>query len=277
MSSVPTAMSHAFNPLPRYVRKLDGPSPLPRRLPLLEAVVWSGPEVEPVRREQDRMCAHWPLNCVARIQNTSYALRVVSERLAWAGSLPAASLSHQSGCIDVALSASDPLAEGVLLRVAALPAEIQTHKLALRALAEDLARVSGWLAQTCGSGWDAAKAARQKLGLAGALGDDQRVIAKDWVAADMNALVGGLLRRAVTVLDRIDLTPAAIRSDVAGPRTYTLVAQLAAEMLERAAALAAQSAEFVQDFDKRWHLLRQQISTATSANPHAATHKFQTA
>ena len=44
------------------------------------------------------------------------------------------------------------------------------------------------------------------------------------------------------VLDRVELKPAAIKADVAGQRSYTLVVQLAAEMLERAAALAAQSA-----------------------------------
>ena len=75
--------------------------------------------------------------------------------------------------------------------------------------------------------------------------------------------------RAVGVLDRVELTPAAISADVAGQRSYTLVVQLAAEMLERAAALAAQSALFVADFDKRWHLLRQQMSSATSVNSHA--------
>lgn len=273
MPGAPMAVAHASDPWLRAVSEPKVPRPLPRRLPQLESVVWSGPEVQPARPDQARTCAHWPLNCVARIQNSSYALRVVSERLAWAGSLPIAALSNQTGCIDVAASASDPLNEGVLLRVAALSAEIQTHKLALRTLADDLTKVSGWLARASGSSWDAAKAVRQKLGLAGVLGDDQRVIAKDWLAADMNALLGTLLRRAVAVLDRVDLSPAAIRVDVAGQRSYTLLVQLAAEMLERAAALATQSALFMEDFDKRWYLLRQQISTATSVNPHAATHQ----
>ena len=271
MSSAPTAISNTSDPLLRSVPGLNSARPPPRRLPLLEAVIWSGPDVKSVQPEHNRMCAHWPLDCVTRIHHASHALRVVSERLAGAGSRPVAALYHQTGCIDVETSSSDPSAEGVLLRVAALPAEIQTHKLALRALADDLTRVSGWLARACGSSWDAAKVVRQKLGVTGVLGDDQRVIAKDWLAADMTALISTLLRRAVGVLDRVELTPAAISADVAGQRSYTLVVQLAAEMLERAAALATQSALFVEDFDKRWHLLRQQISSATSVNCHALT------
>jgi hypothetical protein len=67
--------------------------------------------------------------------------------------------------------------------------------------------------------WDAAAALTDHPELADELGDRHRIIANDWQAASMSSLAGRLLHRAVDVLDRVDLAPAAPRTDLEGRRT----------------------------------------------------------
>ena len=233
-----------------------------RPVPRLESVVWSGSEPRTASLAHERMCTHWPLDGASQMLNASHALLVMADRLVTAGSPPAP--ARPTGCIDLHALAREPLGDALSSSIVSVPAELQAHKLALRALADDFEKISVWLARAAESSWDAAKALRQRLGLAGVLGEDQRMIAKDWLAADMNALIATLLRRAVGVLDRVDLTPNAAKADAAGQGSHVPFVRLAAEILQRAAALATQAALFVEEFDKRWHLFRQQVAVAIS-------------
>ncbi len=245
--------------------RLPEDQPMPtKRVKYRESVVWPGASPPLASAEQERSCAHWPLEGAAQIQAAAQFLQVLAEIWTPDGFL---AMPRHAGCIDLDLLASETPSAALAQRLASFPAQMQAQKLALRALADDFAKISAWLAKAAGYSWDAAKDVRQKLGLAAALGESHRVIAKDWLAADMNALIATLLRRAVGVLDRVDLAPGAINTDLAGQRAFGPFIRLASDMLERAAALAREAALFVDEFDRRWHQFRQQAAVAVAVSP----------
>jgi hypothetical protein len=73
----------------------------------------------------------------------------------------------------------------------------------------------------------------------------------------MQSLIGTLLARAADMIERVDLSPAALRADLAGPRTAPRRLNAAAEVISRAADLCCESAELVHDNERRWRVTRQ--------------------
>ena len=96
-------------------------------------------------------------------------------------------------------------------------------------------------------------------GLAAVHGERHRIIANDWLAADMQALIARLLERVAEILDGVDFTPAALREDLAGPRRSPGLVHSAAELLNRAADLCSESAGLVNDNERRWRTFRAQV------------------
>jgi hypothetical protein len=139
------------------------------------------------------------------------------------------------------------------------PAEI-THLIRdLRTAAEDFIATGEWLANAMQASWDVAAALIDIDGLADVLGERHRIIANDWLAADMSALIARLLQRAADILDHIDFTPAALRLDLAGPRHFAGLLHSAAELVNRAADLASESAGLVNDNEPRWRVFRERV------------------
>ena len=62
------------------------------------------------------------------------------------------------------------------------------------------------------------------------------------------------------MLERIDLTPAALRQDLAGARVSSRRLYSVAEVVSRAADLCGQSAELVRDNERRWRVFRIQVA-----------------
>ena len=60
----------------------------------------------------------------------------------------------------------------------------------------------------------------------------------------------------------IDVSPAAVRDDIAGPSNYPNYLLSASELLDRAADLASESAILVHDNERRWRAFRQIIQKA---------------
>lgn len=73
----------------------------------------------------------------------------------------------------------------------------------------------------------------------------------------MTLLIGWLLRRAIRLLDHIDLSPVAVRSDLGSQRSNEAMLRSVAEMLDRAGALATESVSFLGEIDRRLQLFRQ--------------------
>ena len=217
----------------------------------------------------DRICMHWPLDGASKIHALSGSLAVLAEH--WAGAhADAKTWNHLlPRCIDVEQAGPQAESDVLRLRATAMCAEIQRIRLRTRSLVEDFQKIGEWLARAAGSTWDAGKTVRRALSLASTLGESHRVIAKDWLAADMNSLVAWLLRRALKLLDRIEMSAEAIVADLVDARVYGDILQSAAEILDHAAAIANESELFVQDFDRRWRSFRDRIATVVALSKDA--------
>ena len=75
----------------------------------------------------------------------------------------------------------------------------------------------------------------------------------------MSALAGRLLMRANDVLDRVDFSPAALRADLAGPRTAPRLLYSAGELVAHAADVLSDSAGLVHDNERRWRTFRARV------------------
>ena len=81
----------------------------------------------------------------------------------------------------------------------------------------------------------------------------------------MSSLAGHLLHRAVDVLDRVDVSPEALRSDLEGPRTTPRLVHSSVELIDRAADLLSDSAGLVHDNERRWRVFRERVLLLTES------------
>ena len=149
------------------------------------------------------------------------------------------------------------------------PAEITAMIGELRAEAGTFTDAGEWLANAMPASWQMAAAMLEFDELADVMGERHRIISNDWLAAHMQSLIGTLLSRAADMLERVDLTPAALRADLAGARVAPRRLYAAAEVLSRAADLCCESAELVHDNERRWRVSRERTEELVQAmSPH---------
>ena len=89
--------------------------------------------------------------------------------------------------------------------------------------------------------WAVAEALLAYPQLADLLGERHQIIGNNWQNACTAQLAARYLRRAVTVMGRVDFSPAALRKDLAGPRAAAGYLYAAAQLINHAADLSAAS------------------------------------
>lgn len=222
-----------------------------------------------VQSGQACVCSHWPLDGETHIQAAALALRGLSKAWDAAQDLLEGEASVGHACLDVAVTPLDDVQFDMLLFQAALvPDSVQAIVLALSKLERDYRSVKEWLVI---SARDACLAkdgtdTSEGVGLI-VVRDDHRVVARDWLAADMNAMIAWLLRRAIRVLMGMDLAPEAVRVDFLGARHYPLAFQAVAAILDRAVQLALEGAAYVEGFNHQWLALRAHVAIAKTLCP----------
>ena len=227
--------------------------------PLLDAVL----NLSRFHREHEKFYASAPRERAVILQRHARTLHARADRWAMADPSTAPPLSPYAGAEDL----NDPAAlqlEGVLfMEGEGEPAEL-THLIRdLRTTAEDYAATGDWLANAMQASWDIGIALADIEGLEDVLGDRHRIIANDWLAADMSALVARLLVRAADILDKVDYSPAALRADLGHARRAPALVHAAAEIINRAADLCSDSAGLVNDNERRWRTFRRQVTVLT--------------
>ena len=145
------------------------------------------------------------------------------------------------------------------------PAEIVAMKRDLGVLAEDMERTGTWLASAMEQSWGVAGSLAAYPSLADLLGERHRIIANDWQAAQLQGLVARILRRALELLDRLDLSPEAIRADLAGERVDLAYLYSASELLDRASDLIVESTVLVHDNERRWRVFSVRVGELAGA------------
>lgn len=223
--------------------------------PLLEAIR----NLSHWHREHEKHYAAAPLEDALALQRVSRTLKALAER--WSRVTPTgpSAMSPFAGADD--LNDERVVEEtGVLfMEGEGKPAELTAIERELVALAQRSAEVGAWLAQAMEQSWAVAERLLAYPQLADLLGERHRIIANAWQNAGLAQLGGRLVERAVAILAAVDFRPTALREDLAGPRTASKLLFSAAELLDRAADLAAESAVPVHENDRRWRVFHARV------------------
>ena len=151
------------------------------------------------------------------------------------------------------------------------PAEISRIKAELETLAASSEQAGSWLADAMEASWAVAEALLDYPQLADLLGERHQIIGNNWQNACTARLVARYLRRAVTVMERIDFSPAALREDLAGARSAPGYLYAAAELINHAADLSAASSVLTHEDERRWRVFRERVERIT-AHTETASH-----
>jgi hypothetical protein len=232
----------------------------PVRDPLLETVQ----NLSHYHREHEKYYSEAPLQDALALQRTSRTLKALAER--WTTAVPADSPAPSPfpGAPDLN-DARAIEASGVLfMESGEPPQEVERIVRDLAGSAADYEQSGAWLASAMEGAWGAAEALLGYPELADFLGERHHIIANDWLNASSAGLISRHLTRAVAVLDRVDFSAAALRADLAGPRHAPGYLYSAAELVDRAADFAAQSAILVHENERRWRVFAQRVETLTT-------------
>jgi hypothetical protein len=216
-------------------------------------------------REHEKFYARSPLERAVDLQRASRTLTTLADRWSRVRAADAPPTGARfAGCEDL----NEPAAiqsDGVLfMEGEGEPVELVRLRRDLGILADDYAATGAWLTEAMEASWEAAARLRHP-GLADLLGERHRIIANDWQAAGLSTLIGRLARRCVDLLAPLDLSPAGVRADLAGPRRLSGYLHSASELLDRAADLSAESATLVHDNERRWRVFRERVATIVTA------------
>ena len=216
-------------------------------------------------REHEKFYARAPLEEAAALQRTSAALRALAER--WSTAKPAEpeAASPYSGAVDLNDERAIELAGVLFMEGEGEPAEVARIKAELRATSEDSARAGEWLSKAMEASWGVAEALLGFPELADLISERHRIISNDWQAASLMGILARSLERALAILERLDLTPAGVRADLEGDRSYPDFLHAACDLIDHAGDLAAQSAALVHANERRWRVFRQRVEELAAA------------
>jgi hypothetical protein len=229
--------------------------------PLLEAAL----NLARFHKQHERFYASAPLESALRLQRHARTLLALADR--WTVTEPSAhrGVSPFEGAEDLNSEAATALDGVLFMEGEGRPAEITAMIRELRAEAEGFTGAGEWLANAMQASWTMAASMLEFEELADVMGERHRIISNDWLAAHMQSLIGTLLSRAADMLQRVDLTPAALRADLVGARVAPRRLFATAEVLSRAADLCCESAELVHDNERRWRVTRERTEQAVRA------------
>ena len=208
----------------------DPPTPSP----VLDAVL----NLSRFHKEHERFYATAPLDTAVRLQRHARTLQALADR--WTTVSPGAravSSPYEGAEEDLNSEAATALGGVLFLEGEGRPAEITAMISDLGREADAFAAIGAWLGTAMEASWSMASTLLDVDGLADVMGERHRIISNDWLAAHMQTLIAALLARAAQMLERIDLTPAGLRADLAAARVAPRRVHSAAEVISRAADL----------------------------------------
>jgi hypothetical protein len=210
-------------------------------------------------REHEKYYSEAGLHDAASLQAASRTLKALAER--WRTAVPAEHppASPYAGAPDL----NDERAiegSGVLfLEDGRVPAEITRIRRELQTFAAGALETGQWLGAAMDAAWDVAKALLEFPELADLLGERHSIIASDSLNAAMLRIVARQLTRADDILERLDFTTEGLRADLAGPRLAPDYVFSAAELIDQAADLTAQSSVLVHRNERRWRVFSERV------------------
>jgi len=146
------------------------------------------------------------------------------------------------------------------------PVELKRYIRDIKTIADDFMETGTWLSKAMKQSWKTAIPLIKIQPFGSVLGERHRIILNDWQAARLSQLVAELINRSIEILESLEFTKDKIREDLSGPKFYPEYIYSAAELLDRAADLASQSAVLVHDNERRWRVFRKKLFEVSQRN-----------
>lgn len=215
-------------------------------------------------REHEKYYSEAPLTDAIALQRAARSLIALAER--WSAATPATTPAPSpfAGTPDLNDERAIETSGVLFMEGEGEPAEITRIKSDLQAIAATSEQSATWLATAMEASWDMAEALLDYPQLADLLAERHKIIGSNWQNAAAAKLSGRALRRAVTILGRIDFSPASLRADLAGARTAPAYLYSAAELINYAADLAAATSVRTHENERRWRVFRLRVEEITA-------------
>ncbi len=215
-------------------------------------------------REHEKYYSEAALVDAVSLQRTARTLLALAERWACAEPIAQPAPSPFAGTPDLNDERAIETSGVLFMEGEGEPAEIGRIKSELEAAAARSEQAGSWLAAAMEASWTMAEALLTYPQLADLLGERHRIIGNNWQNACTAQLIARYLRRAVTVMERVDFSPAALRADLAGARTAAAYLYAAGELISHAADLSAGSSVLTHEDERRWRVFRERVEQITS-------------
>ncbi|HET7121623.1 MAG TPA: hypothetical protein VFI17_10315 [Solirubrobacterales bacterium] len=227
--------------------------------PLLEIVE----NLSRYHREHEKHYSFDGLEEALRLQRASRTLKALAER--WQVVAPAESPapSPYAGAEDLNDERAIEESGVLFMEGQGEPTEIAEMKAELKSKAATSMEGGEWLANAMQASWGVAEALLGYPELADLLGERHRIIANNWQTASLFQLHSHLLERSVTILGKVDFSPAALREDLAGERRAPAYLFSAAELLDRAADISSEAAVLIHQNERRWRIFNDRVKQLT--------------
>jgi hypothetical protein len=215
-------------------------------------------------REHEKYYSEAPLTDALSLQRTARTLIALAER--WTSAEPATepAPSPYAGAPDLNDDRAIETSGVLFMEGEGEPAEISRIKAELETIAASSEQTGSWLAAAMQASWAVAEALLAYPQLADLLGERHQIIGNNWQNACTAQLIARYLRRAVTVMERIDFAPAALRNDLAGARTAAGYLYAAAELINHAADMSAASSVLIHEDERRWRIFHERVEQVTT-------------
>jgi hypothetical protein len=210
-------------------------------------------------REHEKYYSEAPLTAAIALQRMARTLIALAEK--WTAIEPATApaASPFAGTPDLNDDRAIETSGVLFMEGAGEPAELTRIKSDLQTIAASSEQSGSWLASAMEASWAMAEALLSYPQIADLLAERHKIIGNNWQNAATAQLIARYLRRAVSILERIDFTPAALRKDLAGARTAPAYLFSAAEMINHAADMSAASSVLTHENERRWRIFHERV------------------
>jgi hypothetical protein len=215
-------------------------------------------------REHEKYYSEAPLTGAIALQRTARTLIALAER--WTSAEPAAAPAGSpfAGAPDLNDDRAIETSGVLFMEGGGEPAELTRIKSELQTIAAGSEQTGSWLAAAMEASWTMAEALLSYPRLADLLAERHKIIGNNWQNAFTAQLIARCLRRAVSILEQIDFSPAGLRKDLASARSAPAYMYSAAELINHAADLSAASSVLTHEDERRWRIFHERIKQITA-------------
>ena len=215
-------------------------------------------------REHEKYYSEAPLTDAISLQRTARTLLALAERWTCAEPAAAPAPSPFAGTPDLNDDRAIETSGVLFMEGEGEPAEITRIKSELQTIAASSEQSGSWLAAAMEASWAMAEALLAYPQLADLLAERHKIIGNNWQNAATVQLIARYLRRAGSILEQVDFSPAGLRKDLAGARSAPAYLFSAAELINHAADLSAASSVLTHENERRWRIFHERIEQITA-------------